>query len=198
MAFKGKEPPNLGTPKPVNASVACGKCHDDIRRPFSVSMHQERGGLSCILCHDKHAIKPANLDEVTPNYCNSQCHSYTHGNASIQALRQTIITADHGLAEAESVYRQLAQQDILSFSLEQLLINIKEAHLQLKNQFHTFDLQTINEKAVHLLALKKDILDKTESIKQSKRSQNTQKIVGFIFVLLFLVCAAICWHYSNN
>jgi hypothetical protein len=197
-AFKGKEPPNIGIPRKINISVACGKCHDNIRRQFSSSLHQEKGKLTCILCHDKHAIKTATLDQVTQKFCNSQCHSFNHTEQSIQSLRSVLISSDHALANAESMRRQLAQKDITLLSLELQVKKMRAAHLQFKHQFHTFDLSTINRQGFHILSLEQKIQHHVEITEKNIRTRRFQKIIGILFVIFFLICAILFRQYAKN
>ena len=117
----------VGAPDYAGVPDFCGRCHVGVRQDYGESAHGraiERGGAQCVVCHDAHAVKTAQIDLINEQDC-SRCHEY--GRAG--EIKAAMIETDRLINAVEANLARLHRVGVATAKM-------KGALFDLRNRFH--------------------------------------------------------------
>lgn len=194
-----------GTARGRSISYFCGKCHANIKEKHLGSPHGDLGRPTCLFCHGRkgaHGIRPAHIDIIDPRPKseNGRC-AICHREATMETVatvKNILLDAEVRLAKASDQYAWLETQGYKNLALEQMYHHSRETRSQLRQTFHSFNMQEINNFASAI----KDNAERTQQtydlINNLAQAKVTQARIGVAVGLFLLIFAALLLAYKKT
>lgn len=128
----------LGAPEYAEVPEFCGRCHVGVLQDYSESAHGqavESGGAQCVMCHQAHAIKEAEIDLINEQDC-SRCHDY--GRAG--EIKSAIVQTEQMIGATEQQIDRLHRLGIATDEMEGGLFSLRNNYRRL---FHSVDVEKV-------------------------------------------------------
>jgi predicted CXXCH cytochrome family protein len=172
----------------------CGQCHSATEDYYLQGAH--RVGMTgeaaprCVTCHGLHDVVPATRDLYTgteDKHCGS-CHAPGTATAGqVDAIYQTLKSADDAYSQAEDLITQATDQHLIMAREEELLQKANTPLIESRALQHTVDLAQIQAKATE----SEDISQQVQaSAREALRDIQTRRLGMVVALAVILVTIA--------
>jgi len=184
-------------------SYFCGKCHADIKEKHLGSPHGAFGDPTCLYCHGQgsHRIVEPTLDVIDTRdraeggRC-SPCH-LASSMETVRRIKGTLLETEAEIEASGALYADLEAWGYRSLELEKLHHQAARVRSQLRQIFHSFNLQEINN-FVGEINLTVERTEATyELISNLRGAQHRQTVVGGLAALMLLAFAGLLVYYRG-
>jgi hypothetical protein len=169
----------------------CGQCHSATEDYYLQGAH--RVGMTgeaaprCVTCHGLHDVVPATRDLYTgteDKHCGS-CHAPGTATAGqVDAIYQTLKSADDAYSQAEDLITQATDQHLIMAREEELLQKANTPLIESRALQHTVDLAQIQAKATE----SEDISQQVQaSAREALRDIQTRRLGMVVALAVILV-----------
>jgi hypothetical protein len=128
----------IGVPDFVGVPDFCGRCHVGVRQDYGESAHGqaiESGGAQCVICHQAHAVKQAEITLINEEDC-SRCHEY--GQAG--EIRDALTGTEQIIEDVEQTLDRLHRFGINTDKMSGGLFDLRNRYRRL---FHSVDVEKV-------------------------------------------------------
>ncbi len=128
----------IGAPDYASVPDFCGRCHVGVRQNYGESAHGqavEDGGAQCVVCHNAHAVKKAEISLINEEDC-SRCHEY--GRAG--EIKAAMVETEQMIGSVEQNLDRLHQLGIATDQIEGGLFDLRNRYHSL---FHSVDVEKV-------------------------------------------------------
>lgn len=168
----------IGTPKNIEISGFCGKCHVGIMKSYLESGHGKLAGSGkgplCITCHGSHNVQKANIEIISEKLC-TKCHSYDRA----KIMKQAIFFTEKKIIGINDNLKRLRKEGVFTEDEDK---NVFSIQAEFRALFHAIDVSLVKERTDEFTK-RLDIIE--EKIKDSFKELRFRKNFSAFLMLVF-------------